>query len=312
MTANAAAYPAACDGTATAALDNAALDNAALDNAALDNAALDNAELQARFETDAIPLMRQMFPAAYRLTQDRCDAEDLIQETFARAYVKFHQFEPGTNVRAWLYCIMFRTFCSTRRKRGRQPAEVLADDLHRSPGGQAADSQAGLVPPSRSAEAEALDGLGDSPVMRALAELPSQFKTALYLADIQGYQQSDIADIMGTPVGTVMSRIHRGRAMLRAKMRSAATAAASPGHRAPVTPAQSRQPQSRQPQSQRPGYRAPTARLGSASCSLRRRPTICRWRRDRMSRHKRRACAGAESPSRTRRARHGLGSAGLA
>jgi RNA polymerase sigma-70 factor, ECF subfamily len=213
VTANAAAYQAACDSTAITALGKA--------------------ELEARFETDAIPYMRQMFPAAYRLTQDRCEAEDLIQETFARAYMKFHQFEAGTNVRAWLYCIMFRTFCSIRRKRGRQPAEVLADDLHRSPGGQAADSQAGLVPPSRSAEAEALDGFGDSPVMRALAELPSQFKTALYLADIQGYQQSDIADIMGTPVGTVMSRIHRGRAMLRAKMRPAAKEAVSPGHRAP-------------------------------------------------------------------------------
>jgi RNA polymerase sigma-70 factor (ECF subfamily) len=177
----------------------------------------------ARFETDAIPYMRQMFPAAYRLTRDRCDAEDLIQETFARAYVKFHQFKPGTNLRAWLYCIMFRTFYTSCRKRSRQPAEVLAADLQQNASGQAADSQAGLVPPSRSAEAEALDSLGDSPVMRALADLPPQFRTALYLADIQGYQQSDIADIMGTPVGTVMSRIHRGRAMLRAKLRPAAT-----------------------------------------------------------------------------------------
>jgi RNA polymerase sigma-70 factor, ECF subfamily len=191
------------------------------------------AELRARFETDAIPHMRQMFSAAYRLTQDRCDAEDLIQETFARAYVKFHTFEPGTNLRAWLYCIMFRTFCSSRRKAARQPAEVLAEDLG-SPGGQAADCRGGLVPPSRSAEAEALDGIGDSHVMRALAELPQQFKTVLYLADIQGYQQSDIADIMGTPVGTVMSRIHRGRAMLRAKLRP--TAATAPRSPAPLKP----------------------------------------------------------------------------
>ena len=172
-------------------------------------------ELQARFETDAIPHMRQMFSTAYRLTQDRCDAEDLIQDTFARAYVKFHTFEPGTNLRAWLYCIMFRTFCSSRRKRARRPAELLADDLACR---QAADSDAGIVPPARSAEAEAFDGLADSPVMRALAGLPLQFKTALYLADILGYQQSDIADIMGTPLGTVVSRLHRGRAMLRAKL----------------------------------------------------------------------------------------------
>ncbi len=192
MTADAAVDAAICDGTTPAA------------------------ELEARFETDAIPYMRQMFPAAYRLTQDRHDAEDLVQETFASAYVKFHQFEPGTNLRAWLYCIMFRTFYSTCRKRSRKPAEVLAADLHLAAGGQGADSQAGLVPPSRSAEAEALDVLGDSPVMRALAGLPPQFKTVLYLSDIQGLQQSDIADIMGTPVGTVMSRLHRGRAMLRA------------------------------------------------------------------------------------------------
>ncbi len=197
MTADAAVVAATCDGTTP------------------------DAELETRFETDAIPYMRQMFPAAYRLTQDRHDAEDLIQETFARAYVKFHQFKPGTNLRAWLYCIMFRTFYSTCRKRGRKPAEVLAADLHLAAGGQGADSQAGLVPQSRSAEAEALDVLGDSPVMQALAGLPPQFKTVLYLSDIQGLQQSNIADIMGTPVGTVMSRLHRGRAMLRATLRPA-------------------------------------------------------------------------------------------
>jgi RNA polymerase sigma-70 factor, ECF subfamily len=194
-------------------------------NAAVDAATCDGTpDHRARFETDAVPYMRQMFPAAYRLTQDRCDAEDLIQETFAKAYVKFHQFAPGTNLRAWLYCIMFRTFYSTCRKRSRKPAEVLADDVCQS-SGQAAGGQARLVPPSRSAEAEALDILGDSPVMRALAELPPQFKAVLYLSDIQGYQQGDIAEIMGTPVGTVMSRIHRGRAMLRAKLRPSAKGA---------------------------------------------------------------------------------------
>jgi RNA polymerase sigma-70 factor (ECF subfamily) len=209
--------------------------NAAVDAAPSDGA-LPAAEDEARFETDAIPYMRQMFPAAYRLTQDRYDAEDLIQETFARAYIKFDQFAPGTNLRAWLYCIMFRTFYSSCRKRSRMPTEVFAADLHLASGGQAAASQAGLVL-SRSAEAEALDVLGDSPVMRALAGLPSQFKTVLYLSDIHGLQQSDIADIMGTPVGTVMSRLHRGRAMLRAKLRRGArTAPASPAGRPPAGP----------------------------------------------------------------------------
>jgi RNA polymerase sigma-70 factor (ECF subfamily) len=166
-----------------------------------------------RFETEAIPYMRQMFPAAMRLTRDRSDAEDLIQETFARAYEKFHQFTPGTNLRAWLYCIMSRTFYSRCRARSRRPAETLASDLYQTP-----DTQDSLIPPSRSAEAEALDFLGDSEIMRALAELPAVFKTALYLADVQGYQYSEIAERMQTPVGTVMSRIHRGRAMLRARL----------------------------------------------------------------------------------------------
>ena len=204
MTASAAVDAVTCDGTPT--IGSCATDQRATDQ-------------RSRFETDAIPYMQQMFPAAYRLTSDRCDAEDLVQETFARAYVKFHQFVPGTNLRAWLYCIMFRTFYSNCRKRNRKPAEVLAADLSQAAGGQAQDSQAGLAPRSRSAEAEALDSLGDSAVIRALADLPPQFKAVLYLADIQGLQQSDIADIMGTPVGTVMSRLHRGRAMLRAKLR---------------------------------------------------------------------------------------------
>ena len=214
MTANAAVDAVACDGTPT--IDSCATGQRATDQ-------------RARFETDAIPYMRQMFPVAYRLTGDRYDAEDLIQDTFARAYVKFHQFAPGTNLRAWLYCIMSRTFYSSCRKRSRKPAEVLAADLCQAAGGQATDGRPSLVSPSRSAEAEVLDNLGDSPVMCALADLPPQFKAVLYLADIQGLQQSDIADMMGTPVGTVMSRLHRGRAMLRAKLRPPARSApASP------------------------------------------------------------------------------------
>jgi RNA polymerase sigma-70 factor (ECF subfamily) len=166
-----------------------------------------------RFEADAIPYMRQLFPAALRLTQERCDAEDLIQETFARAYQKFDKFAPGTNLRAWLYCIMVRTFYGMCRTRSRRPAEVLAADLHES-----AEGHDSLVVPSRSAEAEALAGISDSAIMAALSELPSCFKTVIYLADIEGYQYGDIAEMMGTPLGTVMSRIYRGRQMLRARL----------------------------------------------------------------------------------------------
>jgi RNA polymerase sigma-70 factor (ECF subfamily) len=166
-----------------------------------------------RFEADAIPYMRQLFPAALRLTQERCDAEDLIQETFARAYQKFDQFTPGTNLRAWLYCIMVRTFYGICRSRSRRPAEVLAADVYDS-----ADSHDSLVVPSCSAETAALADISDSAIMAALSELPSCFKTVIYLADIEGYQYGDIAEIMGTPLGTVMSRIHRGRQMLRARL----------------------------------------------------------------------------------------------
>jgi RNA polymerase sigma-70 factor, ECF subfamily len=166
-----------------------------------------------RFETDAIPYMRQMFPAALRLTRDRCDAEDLIQETFARAYQKFHQFTPGTNLRAWLHRIMFHTFYSTCRKRRSRPAETLTGDLL-----DTVESQARRGDSGRSAEEEAIDNLAGSRVMRALGELPDCFKTVLYLADVQGYRYSEVAEIMGTPIGTVMSRIHRGRHMLRAKL----------------------------------------------------------------------------------------------
>jgi RNA polymerase sigma-70 factor (ECF subfamily) len=176
-----------------------------------------DSDYRTRFENDAVPYMRQMYPAALRLTGDRCDAEDLIQETFARAYQKFDQFTPGTNLRAWLYCIMSRTFLGICRTRSRRPAEVLGAELRDTQGDHARSA-----PASRSAETQALEGVSDSAIMRALGELPLQFKTVIYLADVEGYQYSDIADMMGTPLGTVMSRIHRGRQMLRAKLRPSA------------------------------------------------------------------------------------------
>lgn len=163
------------------------------------------------FERDAIPYMDQLYPAALRLTHDRGHAEDLIQETFTRAYVKFHQFTPGTNLRAWLYKIMFSTFYSNCRQRGRRPAEVLTDE-------RGARSGRAPVAAVSSAEAEALGSLGDSGVGRALADLPAGYKTVIYLADVEGYQYSEIASLLRIPIGTVMSRIHRGRAMLRAKV----------------------------------------------------------------------------------------------
>jgi RNA polymerase sigma-70 factor (ECF subfamily) len=166
-----------------------------------------------RFEADAIPHMRGMYPAALRLTRNHSDAEDLIQETFARAYCAFHQFTPGTNLRAWLHCIMTRIFYSSCRKRRREPTQILAGDVR-----DASGDAGRLTPMPRSAEAEALDRLADSAVMRALRDLPDCYKTVVYLADVEGYRYADIASLKGIPIGTVMSRIHRGRGMLRAKL----------------------------------------------------------------------------------------------
>jgi len=179
--------------------------------------AIRTSDERARFESEAIPYMRQMFPAALRLTRNHCDAEDLIQETFARAYHKFHLFSPGTNLKAWRHRIMFHTFYSSCRKRRRRPPEALAGNLY-----DALDAHAGLIASVRSAEAEALANLGDSPVMRALRDLPQCFRTAVYLADVHGYQYQEIADMMATPLGTVMSRIHRGRRLMRARLQGRA------------------------------------------------------------------------------------------
>jgi RNA polymerase sigma-70 factor, ECF subfamily len=166
----------------------------------------------ALFEQEALPYMRQMYPAALRLTRNRCDAEDLIQETFARAYLKFHLFSPGTNLRAWLHRIMFHVFYSSCRKRKRRPAETLTEDIY-----DVLDAAA-VVPASRSAETEALEQLASSPAMRALRDLPDCFRAVVFLADVQGYQYAEIADITGTPIGTVMSRLHRGRRILRERL----------------------------------------------------------------------------------------------
>src|SRR5215510_5834576 len=167
-----------------------------------------------RFTTEAIPYMSRLYPAALRLTRNHCDAEDLIQETFAKAYVKFHQFTPGTNLKAWLYTILVRTFYSSCRRKDRRVGEVLAPEIY-----DAAECRDALSEPPRSAEAEALENLGDSTVMRALDDLPDGFRDVIYFADIEGYRYSEIAEMMGTPLGTVMSRIHRGRSMLREKLR---------------------------------------------------------------------------------------------
>lgn len=179
----------------------------------------------ARFERDALPYLGQMYPAALRMTRNHADAEDLVQETFTRAYASFGQFKPGTNLRAWLYRILTNTFLSSCRKRQREPQPA--------PVGEMQDWQlarAASYPPSglMSVEAEVLEHLPDSRVLRALRQLPGAFRTVVYLADMEGYAYREIADLMGTPIGTVMSRLHRGRRQLRELLRDCA-AAVPPG-----------------------------------------------------------------------------------
>jgi RNA polymerase sigma-70 factor (ECF subfamily) len=165
------------------------------------------------FEQDVVPYMRKLYPTALRMTRNPSDAEDLLQETFARAYVAFHQFQPGTNLSAWLYRILANTFINTCRKQGREPAQSLFSEV-----GELHVAERLLSQPVRSAEEEAMDRMADSEVLRALRELPQGFSATIYLADIEGYPYQEIANIMGIPIGTVMSRLHRGREKLRARL----------------------------------------------------------------------------------------------
>jgi RNA polymerase sigma-70 factor (ECF subfamily) len=176
--------------------------------------ASDVSDEQLDFEQDVLPFMGKLYPAALRMTRNPSDAEDLLQETFARAYVAFHQFQPGTNLNAWLYRILANTFINTRRKVRREPAQSLFSEFGEMQVPEILlSSQA-----ARSAEDEAMDRLSDSEVLRALRDLPEGFSTTIYLADIEGYPYKEIAEIMGTPVGTVMSRLHRGRERLRERL----------------------------------------------------------------------------------------------
>jgi RNA polymerase sigma-70 factor (ECF subfamily) len=167
---------------------------------------------RALFEEQALPFMDQLYAAAMRLTRNPADAADLVQETFVKAFQAFGQFQQGTNLKAWLYRIQTNTFINNYRKNQRNPYQGTIDDLE---DWQLGSAESATATSGRSAEAEAIDHLPDSAVKDALQAIPEDFRMAVYFADVEGFSYQEIADIMKTPVGTVMSRLHRGRRMLR-------------------------------------------------------------------------------------------------
>src|SRR3954465_13421883 len=172
---------------------------------------------QATFADQAMPLMSSLYSAALRMTRNPADAEDLVQETYLRAYRGFGGFQEGTNLKAWLYRILTNTYINSYRSKKRRPDETELDEaedlyLYRRLGGL------GAVAAGRSAEDELMDFFTDQEVKDAIESLPDQFRIAVLLADVEGFSYKEIAEIVDVPIGTVMSRLHRGRKNLQKRL----------------------------------------------------------------------------------------------
>lgn len=178
-----------------------------------------DAQLAERFEREALPLLDQLYGGALRMTRNPADAEDLVQEAYMKAYQGFRSYKPGTNLKAWMYRILTNTYINNYRKAQRRPAEYATDDITDS---QIAETASHMSSGLRSAEVEAMALLPDEEIRAALMDLNEDYRMVVYYADVEGLPYKEIADIMGTPIGTVMSRLHRGRKQLREALRDVA------------------------------------------------------------------------------------------